>query len=85
MLTRLDMLSPFTHVLAHTRTHEVDDDDDDTCIRTRLQVPDLVNEYMQGTTLLDKYITHRLPFSQINEAFELLHAGECLRVVLSFD
>ncbi len=40
---------------------------------------------MKGTTLLDKYITHRLPFSQINEAFELLHAGECLRTVLTFE
>jgi Zn-dependent alcohol dehydrogenase len=25
----------------------------------------------------------RLQFDQINEAFELLHAGKCLRVVLS--
>jgi len=34
---------------------------------------------------LDEYVTHEMPFSSINEAFELLHEGKCLRVVLSFD
>ena len=48
------------------------------------QVPDLVTDYMSGATLLDKYITHNMKFDQINEAFELLHAGECLRCVLTF-
>ncbi|EFJ45245.1 hypothetical protein VOLCADRAFT_82410 [Volvox carteri f. nagariensis] len=52
--------------------------------KSRVQVPDLVTEYMEGKTLLDKYITHNLKFDQINEAFELLHAGECLRCVLTF-
>ncbi|GLI64603.1 hypothetical protein VaNZ11_007910 [Volvox africanus] len=52
--------------------------------KSRIQVPDLVTEYMDGKTLLDKYITHNLKFDQINEAFELLHAGECLRCVLTF-
>ena len=33
----------------------------------------------------DKYITHRMKFDQINEAFELLHSGGCLRTVLTFD
>ncbi|PNH11763.1 Alcohol dehydrogenase class-3, partial [Tetrabaena socialis] len=53
--------------------------------KSRVQVPDLVTEYMSGSTLLDKYITHNMKFDQINEAFELLHAGECLRCVLTFD
>lgn len=51
---------------------------------TSSQVPDLVTEYMGGTTLLDKYVTHNLKFDQINEAFELLHSGESLRCVLTF-
>lgn len=38
---------------------------------------------MAGKTKLDKYITHRMPFADINKAFELLHEGACLRVVLS--
>jgi hypothetical protein len=39
-------------------------------------VPELVKEYMEGKTMLDKYITHTMPFDQINEAFDLLHSGE---------
>ena len=35
--------------------------------------------------MLDEYVTHRMKFEQINEAFDLLHAGKCLRVVLSMD
>jgi S-(hydroxymethyl)glutathione dehydrogenase/alcohol dehydrogenase len=48
-------------------------------------VPKLVEKYMGGNTKLDRYITHRMKFDQINEAFELLHEGKCLRCVLSFD
>ena len=38
---------------------------------------------MAGSTKLDKYITHNMKFDQMNEAFDLLHAGKCLRVVLT--
>jgi S-(hydroxymethyl)glutathione dehydrogenase/alcohol dehydrogenase len=48
------------------------------------QVPELVKDYMAGTTLLDKYITHEMKFDDINEAFDLLHSGKCLRTVLTF-
>jgi S-(hydroxymethyl)glutathione dehydrogenase/alcohol dehydrogenase len=50
--------------------------------KSRLAVPLLVDKYLQGKTRLDKYITHNMDFAQINEAFTLLHAGKCLRVVL---
>lgn len=33
---------------------------------------------------VDEFITHNLPFAEINEAFKLLKAGECLRTVLHF-
>lgn len=39
---------------------------------------------MEGTTKLDKYISHEMPFDKINEAFELLHSGDALRTVLNF-
>lgn len=52
--------------------------------KSRLKIPDLVDKYMSGQTLLDKYITHRMHFDQINEAFELLRKGDCLRTVLTF-
>lgn len=40
---------------------------------------------MRGETKLDDYITHNMNFDQINEAFDLLHSGKCLRVVLTFE
>lgn len=52
--------------------------------KSRRDVPKLVDKYMEGGTLLDKYVTHNMKFDQINEAFDLLHAGKCLRCVLSF-
>ncbi|GBF98713.1 alcohol dehydrogenase class-3 [Raphidocelis subcapitata] len=53
--------------------------------KSRLQVPELVDDYMGGGTLLDDYITHRMPFGDINQAFDLLHSGQTLRTVLTFD
>lgn len=55
------------------------------CCALPRQVPDLVEMYLRGETRLDDYITHRLPFDKINEAFDLLHAGSCLRAVLTFE
>lgn len=52
--------------------------------KSRLAVPDLVEMYMRGETKLDQYITHQMSFDSINEAFELLHSGQCLRAVLTF-
>ena len=49
-----------------------------------VQVPDLVQQYMSGGTLLDKYVTHTMDFKDINKAFDLLHSGETLRTVLGF-
>jgi len=39
---------------------------------------------MKGETMLDDYITHNMKFEEINEAFDLLHSGKCLRAVLTF-
>jgi len=47
-------------------------------------VPELVEKYLKKEVKLDEYITHTMPFEKINEAFELLHHGKCLRVVLNF-
>jgi Zn-dependent alcohol dehydrogenase len=37
------------------------------------------------TINLDHYITHNLPFSKINEGFQLLQEAKCLRAVLYTD
>jgi len=52
--------------------------------KSKPQVPVLVDLYMAGQLKIDEYITHNMEFAQINEAFDLLHKGECLRVVLKF-
>ena len=52
--------------------------------KSRVDVPKLVDRYMKGEIKLDEYITHELTLDRINEAFELLHAGKCLRAVLKF-
>jgi len=53
--------------------------------RSRSQVPELVQKYMNGEFKVDEYITHRMTLEQINEAFDLMHDGQCLRVVLNMD
>lgn len=48
------------------------------------QLPLLVDQYMQGEVKInfDGFITHEMPFSEINEAFRLLEEGKSLRCVL---
>eukprot|EP00959_Pyramimonas_sp_CCMP1952_P453133 9467742-Pyramimonas_sp.AAC.1 len=53
--------------------------------KSRTEVPQLVEKYLNKEVKLDEYVTHEMKFDQINEAFELLHKGECLRVVLTFE
>lgn len=53
--------------------------------RSRVDVPKLVEMSMKGEMMLDSYITHHMKLDQINEAFELLHEGKCLRCVLDME
>lgn len=50
----------------------------------RTDVPKIVDWYMDGKINIDDLITHVLPFDQINEAFDLMHAGESIRSVVTF-
>ena len=45
-------------------------------------VPKLVSEYMSKKIKVDEFVTHSLPFDQINEAFDLMHAGKSIRTVV---
>eukprot|EP00850_Spirogloea_muscicola_P002194 SM000008S22283 [mRNA] locus=s8:882010:885931:- [translate_table: standard] len=51
--------------------------------RSRTDVPKLVEEYMENEIKLDEYITHHVTLAEINDAFDLLHAGKCLRCVIN--
>lgn len=45
-------------------------------------MPNLVDRYLEGEFKVAEYITHKLKFKDINQAFDLLHAGKCLRAVM---
>ena len=40
--------------------------------------------YMDGKINIDDLITHVMPITQINEAFDLMHQGESIRSVVTF-
>ncbi|AGY57692.1 S-(hydroxymethyl)glutathione dehydrogenase/class III alcohol dehydrogenase [Gloeobacter kilaueensis] len=52
--------------------------------RGRTDVPKIVDWYMEGKINIDDLITHVLPLSEINRAFELMHAGQSIRTVITF-
>jgi S-(hydroxymethyl)glutathione dehydrogenase/alcohol dehydrogenase len=52
--------------------------------RGRTDVPRIVDWYMEGKIKIDELITHTLPLEQINQAFDLMHAGESIRSVIRF-
>jgi len=52
--------------------------------RGRTDVPKIVDWYMEGKIDIDSLITHKLPLERINEAFDLMHAGESIRTVVEF-
>ncbi|RWS10863.1 Alcohol dehydrogenase class-3-like protein [Dinothrombium tinctorium] len=53
--------------------------------KSRESIPKLVERYLEGKLMIDEFITHDLKMQEINEAFELLHKGEALRVVLKME
>lgn len=53
-------------------------------VKGRSELPGYVQDYMDGRLRIDDYVTHEMPFEKINEAFDLLHAGESIRTVLHF-
>jgi len=52
--------------------------------KSREEVPELVRRYMLGRLKVDEFITQRLPLSEINEAFHLMHEGKSIRAMIDF-
>ncbi|KAI9815215.1 MAG: S-(hydroxymethyl)glutathione dehydrogenase [Phylliscum demangeonii] len=48
-------------------------------IKGRSQLPGLVDDYLAGALKVDEFITHRRPLGRINEAFEVMKTGDCIR------
>ena len=53
--------------------------------RGRTDVPRIVDWYMDGKINIDDLITHKMPLEKINDAFSLMHTGESIRTVITFD
>jgi len=52
--------------------------------KSRTQVPRIVDWYMDGKINIDDLITHTIPLADINKAFDLMHAGESIRSVVTY-
>lgn len=50
--------------------------------KPKSDLPSLVNMYLKQEIKIDEYITHNIAFEDINEAFELMRDGKCLRCVI---
>lgn len=53
-------------------------------LKPKSDLPKVIEMYMNKAFSLEDFITHELPFSQINDAFKLLLEGESLRCVMHF-
>ncbi len=53
--------------------------------RGRTDVPKIVDWYMSKKIDIDSLITHKLPLERINEAFDLMHKGESIRAVVTYE
>jgi S-(hydroxymethyl)glutathione dehydrogenase/alcohol dehydrogenase len=52
--------------------------------RGRTDTPRIVDWYMDGKIQIDPMITHRLTLEEINQGFDLMHAGQSIRSVVVF-
>lgn len=53
-------------------------------VRGRTDVPRIVDWYMDKKINIDDLITHTMPLTDINRAFDLMHAGESIRSVVLY-
>ena len=52
--------------------------------RGRTDVPRIVDWYMEGKINIDDLITHTMALDDINDAFDLMHAGKSIRSVVVY-
>ena len=50
----------------------------------RTDVPKIVDWYMNGKINIDDLITHTMPLTDINRAFDLMHEGKSIRSVVQY-
>ncbi|CAB4312122.1 unnamed protein product [Prunus armeniaca] len=50
--------------------------------KPKSDLPSLVDMYTKKEIQVEEYITHNLPFEDVNKAFNLMREGKCLRCVI---
>lgn len=53
-------------------------------VKGRTELPGYVDRYMSGEINLDDLVTFKMPLSDINKAFDLMHEGKAIRTVIDF-
>ncbi|KAG8089493.1 hypothetical protein GUJ93_ZPchr0011g27014 [Zizania palustris] len=53
--------------------------------KPRTDLPNVVEMYMKKELEVEKFITHSVPFSEINTAFDLMHRGEGIRCIIRME
>ena len=54
-------------------------------VKSRSQLPGMVDEYMDGKIKVDEFVTNVYGLDQINEAFDDMHTGKNIRGVVIYD
>ncbi len=53
-------------------------------VKGRTELPGYVDNYMNGIIKIDPMVTHTMGLEDINDAFDLMHAGKSIRSVVLF-
>lgn len=53
-------------------------------VRGRSELPGYVDKYLAGELKVDEFVSHSMPLEEINRAFDLMHAGDGIRSVITF-
>ncbi|MCJ0333790.1 zinc-binding dehydrogenase, partial [Clostridioides difficile] len=53
--------------------------------KPRSDLPGVVEMYMNKELEVDKFITHSVPFSEINKAFDLMLSGQSIRCIIRME
>ncbi|CAN6475760.1 unnamed protein product [Victoria cruziana] len=53
--------------------------------KPRSDIPGVVELYMKNELELDKFCTHRVPFKDINKAFDLMLSGQGIRCIICME
>lgn len=54
-------------------------------VRGRTELPGYVDNYLAGKLKVDEFVSHTMGLEDINKAFDLMHKGDGIRSVITFD